>query len=92
MDKKTQQTEFDPEGDVESLRSGNNSIMKPDSPCIGMCSTSYGDSICRGCGRSSDEVIGWIFYDDEKKKEVWDRVELEGTAVRFRPAKSTHRP
>ncbi len=31
----------------------------PDTPCIAICSTSQGDDICKGCGRSFDEVQRW---------------------------------
>jgi predicted Fe-S protein YdhL (DUF1289 family) len=73
-------------GDIISNLSGgvDNPANKPDSPCIGMCSTSYGDDICRGCGRTFIEVIDWIIYEDEQKKSVWMRVEEEGTSIRFR--------
>ena len=28
----------------------------PDSPCIAICSTAQGDAVCKGCGRTFDEV------------------------------------
>src|SRR5215470_4665879 len=28
----------------------------PDAPCIAICSTSQGDAVCKGCGRTFDEV------------------------------------
>lgn len=31
----------------------------PDAPCIAICSTSQGDDICKGCGRTFDEVQHW---------------------------------
>ena len=60
------------------------SILKPDSPCVGYCSTSFGDDWCVGCGRSAREVIEWITYDDVAKQKIWNRVESEATAIRFR--------
>jgi predicted Fe-S protein YdhL (DUF1289 family) len=62
----------------------SSSQLKADSPCIGYCSTSFGDDWCVGCGRSAQEVIGWITYDDVTKEKIWERVESEGTAFRFR--------
>ncbi len=39
-----------------------------DSPCIGICSsTNVGDDICRGCGRTAQEVIEWNTYTNEQK-------------------------
>jgi predicted Fe-S protein YdhL (DUF1289 family) len=62
----------------------NQHSLKPDSPCIGYCSTSFGDDICIGCGRFSDEVIKWIFMTDFEKEGIWARIISEGTAIRFR--------
>lgn len=46
----------------------------PFSPCIGYCSTSIGDEVCRGCFRSRDEVIGWNQYDDNTRFEITRRI------------------
>lgn len=55
----------------------------PDAPCIAICSTSQGDAICKGCGRSFDEVQHWTAYTPAQKRAVWRRITLEGTAWRF---------
>ena len=44
-------------------------------PCVGLCSTVYGDLVCRGCKRFHHEVIHWNGYDDEQKRAVWLRLE-----------------
>ena len=49
-------------------------------PCIGVCSTSYGDHICRGCKRFSHEVTGWIKYSDTEKSIINKRLEKIGRA------------
>jgi hypothetical protein len=46
-----------------------------DTPCIGICSTIYGDEICRGCKRTYTEVIEWNRYDQTEKKVVFNRLE-----------------
>ncbi|MBX9800435.1 MAG: DUF1289 domain-containing protein [Burkholderiaceae bacterium] len=56
--------------------------MRPDSPCAGYCSTSHGDEVCKGCGRTFDEVINWIIYDDDEKAAVWARLEAAGLVKR----------
>ncbi len=43
-------------------------------PCIGICSTVYGDNVCRGCKRFSHEIIQWNQYSAEQKTKVWDRL------------------
>jgi predicted Fe-S protein YdhL (DUF1289 family) len=44
-------------------------------PCIGICSTTYGGDVCRGCRRFAHEVIGWNSYSEEQKQLVWARLE-----------------
>ncbi len=55
---------------------------RPDSPCIGICSTLF-DDICQGCGRTAAEVSNWVFFSDEEKQVIWARITREGTARRF---------
>lgn len=56
---------------------------RPDSPCIGICSTLF-DEVCQGCGRTAFEVSNWVFYSEEEKQVIWERITREGTAWRFR--------
>ena len=55
----------------------------PDTPCIAICSTSQGDAVCKGCGRSFEEVQHWTQMIPVEKRSVWRRIEREGTAWRF---------
>ena len=45
-------------------------------PCVGLCSTVYGDLVCRGCKRFHHEVIHWNGYSEEEKHAVWLRLEV----------------
>jgi uncharacterized protein len=55
----------------------------PDAPCIAICSTSQGDAVCKGCGRTFDEVQHWTAFSPADKRIVWRRITQEGTAWRF---------
>ncbi|MEY3954585.1 MAG: hypothetical protein RLZZ397_1465 [Pseudomonadota bacterium] len=55
----------------------------PDTPCIAICSTSQGDEVCKGCGRSFDEVKNWAELSPVAKRAVWNRIQRQGTAWRF---------
>ena len=55
----------------------------PDAPCIAICSTSQGDAICKGCGRSFEEVQRWTAMSPAEKRATWRRITQEGTAWRF---------
>ncbi len=55
----------------------------PDTPCIAICSTSQGDAMCKGCGRTFDEVQHWPSMSPAEKRKTWRRITLEGDAWRF---------
>lgn len=43
-------------------------------PCIGVCSTGIGDSVCRGCKRFDYEVIQWNSYSETEKQAIDKRL------------------
>jgi uncharacterized protein len=55
----------------------------PDAPCIAICSTTQGDAVCKGCGRTFDEVQHWPSMSPGAKRDTWHRITHEGTAWRF---------
>ncbi len=58
---------------------------RPDSPCIGICSTLF-DEICQGGGRTAMEGANWVFFNEAEKRVIWERITQEGTAQRFQSA------
>jgi predicted Fe-S protein YdhL (DUF1289 family) len=55
----------------------------PDAPCIAICSTSQGDEVCKGCGRTFEEVQRWTSMEPSEKRATWRRITLEASAWRF---------
>jgi hypothetical protein len=55
----------------------------PDAPCIAICSTAQGDPVCKGCGRTEDEVQHWPRLSPGEKRLVWRRITLDAKAWRF---------
>lgn len=55
----------------------------PDTPCIAICSTSQGDPVCKGCGRTFEEVQRWPEMSPGEKRASWRRITLESDAWRF---------
>ncbi|MBC7436803.1 MAG: DUF3717 domain-containing protein [Bdellovibrionales bacterium] len=55
----------------------------PDTPCIAICSTSQGDAMCKGCGRSFEEVQHWPEMTPAAKRQTWRRITLSSEAWRF---------
>ena len=43
-------------------------------PCIGVCSTGIGDTVCRGCKRFEHEVIHWNGYSEVQKRAIDQRL------------------
>jgi predicted Fe-S protein YdhL (DUF1289 family) len=55
----------------------------PDAPCIAICSTAQGDPVCKGCGRTEDEVQHWPVLTPGEKRQVWRRITLDAKSWRF---------
>ena len=55
----------------------------PDTPCIAICSTSQGDAVCKGCGRSEGEVQHWPAMSPAEKRATWRRITQLDEAWRF---------
>lgn len=43
-------------------------------PCVGKCSTTFGDLVCRGCKRFVHEVVHWNSYPPAQRQRVLDRL------------------
>ena len=56
--------------------------MRPDSPCIAVCTTLY-DEKCKGCGRTYLEVAHWNEMALPDREVVWQRIDKEATAWRY---------
>ena len=54
-----------------------------DTPCIAICSTSQGDEMCKGCGRTFEEVQNRPAMPPAAKRSTWRRITLEATSWRF---------
>ena len=43
-------------------------------PCVGICSTTYGDLVCRGCKRFSHEIVDWNTYSEAQRQDIEARL------------------
>ncbi|MCE8021253.1 DUF1289 domain-containing protein [Halomonas sp. MCCC 1A11036] len=50
------------------------------SPCVGLCSTTLGDPVCRGCQRTDDEIGEWMALPAEQRDSRM--AELDGLRER----------
>lgn len=46
-------------------------------PCIGVCSTSLGDDVCRGCGRTLEEIRDWASLTHKEREAIMQRLERD---------------
>ena len=44
-------------------------------PCIGICSTTFGDDVCKGCKRFSHEITNWGKFSSDERAFVNSRLE-----------------
>ncbi|MCZ6641686.1 MAG: DUF1289 domain-containing protein [Gammaproteobacteria bacterium] len=44
-------------------------------PCVGICSTTYGDLVCRGCKRFAHEIVQWNGFADDQQDRIWERLQ-----------------
>ncbi|MDC0214975.1 DUF1289 domain-containing protein [Gammaproteobacteria bacterium] len=41
---------------------------------MGICSTTYGDLVCRGCRRFAHEIVDWNGYSEVQKASILERL------------------
>lgn len=57
------------------------------SPCINVCKYDE-EEICIGCHRTMDEITGWLFMTEDRKKEIVEAVALRRKTPR--PGKNNY--
>ena len=50
-------------------------------PCIGICSTTFGDDVCKGCKRFSHEITNWGKFSIDERAVVNSRLEQFKTTI-----------
>lgn len=52
--------------------------MTVKSPCISVCAMDEARQFCKGCLRTAEEVAHWLYYTDEQKRQVLQRLQQRG--------------
>ncbi len=63
------------------MATSDTDIKPVESPCINICSLDD-DDICIGCFRSIDEICAWREASETERREILQRAEARGQAVR----------
>jgi len=45
-----------------------------DSPCVKICVYEAGAGLCRGCGRTLEEIAGWTSLSDAERRRIMDEL------------------
>jgi predicted Fe-S protein YdhL (DUF1289 family) len=61
------------------------------SPCILICSIDIQTGYCFGCGRTRDEIAGWIDYSDLERQAVMEALPSRLETVERKPRRETRR-
>jgi len=62
-----------------------------ESPCILVCSIDDKTGYCFGCGRTREEIGGWIDYSNAERREIMDCLPARLETVERRPRRETRR-
>jgi predicted Fe-S protein YdhL (DUF1289 family) len=53
------------------------------SPCVRLCRIDDASGLCTGCGRSLNEIGGWLAYTDDERRAIMAL--LAGRLARIAP-------
>jgi predicted Fe-S protein YdhL (DUF1289 family) len=61
------------------------------SPCTLVCSIDMKTGYCFGCGRTRDEIAGWMDYTDAERRALMETLPARLEGVERRPRRETRR-
>lgn len=61
------------------------------SPCILVCSIDMATGYCFGCGRTRDEIAGWMNYTANEREEIMGSLDARLATVERKPRRETRR-
>lgn len=62
-----------------------------ESPCILVCSMDLKTGYCFGCGRTREEIAGWITMNSETRRTIMNELPERLETVERRPRRETRR-
>lgn len=65
--------------------------MSIESPCILVCSIDLKTGYCFGCGRTRDEIAGWMSYSAQERRSVMEELPARLETVERKPRRETRR-
>lgn len=65
--------------------------MSIESPCILVCSIDTKTGYCFGCGRTRDEIAGWIDMTPQMRRDIMATLPARLATVERKPRRETRR-
>lgn len=65
--------------------------MSIESPCILVCSIDMITGYCFGCGRTRDEIAGWMGYTPETRRDLMAELPARLETMDRKPRRETRR-
>ncbi|NVP57926.1 DUF1289 domain-containing protein [Mycoplana rhizolycopersici] len=62
-----------------------------ESPCILVCSIDDTTGYCFGCGRTREEIGGWISYSADQRRSVMAELPARLATIERKPRRETRR-
>ena len=62
-----------------------------ESPCILVCSIDLKTGYCFGCGRTGNEIAGWISMSSQQRREIMGELAARLETVERKPRRETRR-
>lgn len=61
------------------------------SPCVLICSMDMKTGLCFGCGRTRDEISGWMNYSNDERKDIMGELDARMETIEQKPRRETRR-
>jgi uncharacterized protein len=65
--------------------------MSIESPCILVCAIDMKTGYCFGCGRTRDEIAGWIMMSPDNRHSIMASLPARLSTLERRPRRETRR-
>ncbi|MDY6963775.1 DUF1289 domain-containing protein [Pseudorhizobium marinum] len=61
------------------------------SPCVLLCAIDDTTGFCFGCGRTRDEIAGWMAFSDAERQSLMDTLPARLETIEHKPRRETKR-
>jgi len=61
------------------------------SPCVLICSMDMKTGLCFGCGRTRDEISGWMNYSNDERSAIMSELDTRMETIEQKPRRETRR-